>query len=227
MGLHEPAHPSQCKWKTVGCRFKNQTIAGIFFCNYILTNTCSMNKTVAHAHVHVYFTLCIFFSVRCGQCTSDLCMWHLMFTSCGLALSFVRALPHLIPVSALGSSPFEGFIPPADPEDLCRFRLLGHPHSPAILLFNTACVCYSSHIVMSCQMQPWQMLLYCLWNDHVGLTLQATIIIHSWLLFTCKICFVGMRCHNSKVGGRFLYKVNEIQHSLLHARAVKKQQERH
>lgn len=39
------------------------------------------------------------------------------------------------------SSVFECFIPPADPEDLCWFWLLGHLHSlAAVLLLNTACV---------------------------------------------------------------------------------------
>ena len=68
-------------------------------------------------------------------------MWslHLTFTSCGPVLLFVWALPHLSPVTALGSSLLEGFMPPADPEDLSR--LLGHPRSPAVvLLLNTACV---------------------------------------------------------------------------------------
>lgn len=232
MGLHELAHPSQCKRKTVGCRFKYQNIAGILFCCCIHTNTCSMNKIVAQAHVRLCFAftialiMCIYFSVRCVsmcQRTSDFCMWHLMFTSCGLALLFVWALPHLIPVSALGSSPLEGFISPADPEDLCCFRLsVGPSPQPCCSSLTQHGMCYSSHVVMSCQKQPWQMLLFCLWNDHVGLTLQSTIIIHSWLLCTCKMCFVGTRCHKSKAGGRFICKVIETQHSSLHASAVKK-----
>lgn len=103
-----------------------------------------------------------------------------MFTSCVPALLFVWALPHLIPVSALGSSPLEGFIPPADPEDLCRFRLsVGPSPQPCCGSLTQRGMCYSSHVVMSCQKQPWQMLLFCLWNDHVGLTLQTAIIIHS------------------------------------------------
>lgn len=225
MGICGLVHLSRCKWKTVGCRFKYQNITGTLSRCYIHTNTRGMNTIAGWGTCAAHFTFCIrrciyyvhiFLCAVCCMCqrTSDFCMWHLMFTSCGLALLFVWALPHLIP--ALGSSPLEGFIPPADPEDLCRFRLvcLSHPHSPAaVLLLNTACVIH--HVVMSCQKQPWQMLLFCLWNDHVGLKLQTTIIVHSWLLCTCKICFVGMRCHNSKAGGRFICKVNEIQHSSL------------
>lgn len=169
--------------------------------------------------------MCIYFSVWCVcmcQCTSDFCMWRLMFTSCGLALLFVRALPHLIPVSALGSSPFEGFIPTADPEDLCRFRLSVRPSpQPCCGSLIQHSMCYSSHVVMSCQKRPWQMLLFCLWNVHVGLTLQTTIIIHSWLPCTCKICFVGMQCHNSKARGHSICKGNGIQHSSLLASTVK------
>lgn len=84
------------------------------------------------------------------------------------------------------------------------------------------CMCYSSHVVRSCQKRPWQILLFCLWNDHVGLTLQTTIIIRSWLHCTCKVCFVGTCCHNLKAGGRFICEVNEKQHYSLVVRAVKK-----
>lgn len=132
----------------------------------------------------IAFIMCIYFSlcVCMCQCTSDICMWHLMFTSCGLALLFVMALLHLIPVSAVGWSPFKGFIPPADPEDLYRSRLsVGPSPQPGCGSLTQCSMCYSSHVVMSCQKQPWQMLLFCLWNDHVGLTLQTTIIIHGLL----------------------------------------------
>lgn len=148
MGLHALAHPSQCKWKTVGCRFKHQTIEGILFCSYI--HTSSMNKLVTQGQVCVYFAftttsvMCIYFSLRCVcmcQSTSDFCMWPLACASHGLVLLFVGALLHLIPISALRCSSFECFIPPADLEDLCRFWLLGDPHSlAAVLLLNTACV---------------------------------------------------------------------------------------
>lgn len=68
--------------------------------------------------------------------TCDFCMWHLMFTSCGPALPFVGTLLHLISVSALGRTPFTGFIPPADPEDLCRFRLSVWAIPTALLRFS-------------------------------------------------------------------------------------------
>lgn len=156
------------------------------------------------------------------QRTSDFCKCHLMHTSCDLVLLFDWALLHKTPVSALGLSLLEGFICPASPEDLCCFRLSVEPSpQPCCGSLTQHGMCYSSNAVMSCQKQPWQMLLFCLWNDHVGLTLQTTIIIHTRLLCTCKICCVGMRCHNSKAGGHFVCKVNEIQYSS-HVSAVKK-----
>lgn len=193
MGLRGPAHPSQCKWKTLGCGSEYQNIGGILFCCYIHRNTCSMNKIMAPEHVRVcvLHSLCACICL-CGvlyMCrpTCDFCMWHLMFTSCGPALLFVGTLLHLISVSALGWSPFTGFIPPADPEDLCRFRLsVGPSPQPCCGSLTQHSMCYSSHVVMSCQKQPWQMLLFCLWNDHVGLTLQTTIIIRSRLPALCK-----------------------------------------
>lgn len=141
------------------CRVKYQNIAGFLFCCCIHTIQVwlvHVHSCVLHALLH---SICAYISacVCMYQCTSDLCMLHLMFTSCGLALSFVWALPHLIPVSALGSSPFEGFIPAADPEDLCRFFQIvcwGHPHSPAAVPLTQHGMCYSSHVVMSCQKQP-------------------------------------------------------------------------
>lgn len=101
-------------------------------------------------------------------------------------------------------------------QKICRFRLsVGPSPQPCCGFLTQHGMCYSSHVVMSCQKRPWQMLLFCLWNVHVGLTLQTIKIIHNWLPCTCKICFVGMQCHNSKAGRRFIYKVNEIQHSSL------------
>lgn len=179
---------------------------------------------------------------------------HIFLCAVGLHVSVHKWLLHVAsnvylmwpgPVVCLGitaSDPCQcawivstwGFYPSSWPRGSLPFQTVCWAIPTALLRFSysTHGMCYSSHVVMSCQKQPWQMLLFCLWNDHVGLTLQTTIIIHSWLLCTCKISFVGMKCRNSKAGGHFICKVNEIQHSSLCASAVKKknlrkQQDRH
>lgn len=188
----------------------------------LLYYTCSMNKNLTQGHVHMYFALaatfvmCIYFSLRrvcMCQCTSDFGMWCLMFTSSALNLLLVG---HMSSISALQCFKVSSLqltqkivrVPPS-PQPCC-----GSPTQRSM--------CYSSHVVRSCQKQPWQILLFCLWNDHVGLTLQTTMIIRSWLSWTRKISFVGTLRHNSKAGGRFICKVNEIQHYSLLASKVKK-----
>ncbi len=109
------------------------------------------------------------------------------------------ALLHLIPVGVLGSSPLEGFILPANPEDLCHLRMsVGPSPQPCCGSFTRHGMCYSSHVVMSCQKQPWQMLLCCLWSDHIGLALQkpplsspidCSSLAKIWLLWACSAIF--------------------------------------
>lgn len=122
------------------------------------------------------FIMCIYFSVWCVHVSA-----HKWFFACG-----IECLPHWpslvvclgITASALGSSPLKGFMPPADPEDLCRFRLsVGPSQQPCCGSLTQPGMCYSSHVVMGCQKQPWQMLLFFSWNDRAGVTLQTTIII--------------------------------------------------
>ena len=146
MGLRALIHPSHCKWKTVGCRFEYHNITGALFCFVAFSHTNMRRIKLWPEHMHC--TICVMHSLLHSwlayifsefACVSAHVIVYLMFTSCGPVLLFVWALPHLIPVSALGSSLLEGFMPPADPEDLSR--LLGHPRSPAVvLLLNTACV---------------------------------------------------------------------------------------
>lgn len=140
-------------------------------CSDIRTDARGTDGTVAEAHVQyasvllslrsscAYIPLCGVFA--CVSAQVIFCMWHLIFTSCGLALLFAGSLPHLIPVSALGLSPFKGFFsappppPPADPKDLCRFRLtVGPSPQPCCGSLTQHGMCYSSHVVMSCQKQP-------------------------------------------------------------------------
>lgn len=95
-----------------------------------------------------------------------------------------------ITASAFGLSPLKGFIPPADPEDLYCFRLSDWPsQKPGCGSLTRTSMCYSSHVVMSCQKQPWQMLPFPLRSDHVGVTLPTAIIIpiHSHNLFVCTV----------------------------------------
>lgn len=82
MGLRGPAHPSQCKWKTLGCGSEYQNKGGILFCCYIHRNTCSMNKMMAPEHVRVCtaFIMCMYLSVRCALHVSAH-MWFLHVAS--------------------------------------------------------------------------------------------------------------------------------------------------
>lgn len=175
MRLHELVQPSNSEWRTVGCKSAAVFIRIHVVClKFWLENTDMSGNTSSH-RVNFRFSYCVFACVSVR--TSDFCMWHPMFTSCGLALLFVRALLHLISVSALGSSPFEAFIPSTtDLEDLCLFRqLVGPSPQPCSRSLTQHTICYSSHVVMSCQKQRWQMLLFYLCNSPVGLTLMPPL----------------------------------------------------
>lgn len=203
MRLHELTHPSQCKWKTVGLTLKYQNVAGnfVFFVIFMLSCAAGITFRLKHVYVclasiltlHVCSMLYSIVRHLCGHTHSeDIFACGIQFIYCWV---FVRALPHLIPFSALGGSLFGVFIP------LCCCRLsVGPSPQPCCSSVIHHGICYSSHVVMNCQKEPWQMLPFCLWNDHVGLTLQNTSIIQWLLHLTCKICFVGMNHHNSKVG---------------------------
>lgn len=89
----------------------------------------------------IAFIMCMYFSVRCVcmcQHTSDFCMWDRMFTSCGLALLFVWALPHLL-LDRLHSRILS--LQLTQKIFAVSDCLSGLPNSPAaVLLLNPACV---------------------------------------------------------------------------------------
>lgn len=116
-----------------------------------------MNKTVAQTHVHVCFafTNCIHevHTSLCAVCLPVSVHKGFLHVASNVYLMWpgpvvVWALLPLIAVNALGWSPFKGFIPPADPEDLFRFRLSVRPsqqprcgsfYSALHVLFITCC----------------------------------------------------------------------------------------
>lgn len=154
--------------------------------------------------------MCIYFSLWCVcMChhTSDCCMWHLMCALHGYGPAVCWGTATSDPYQCSSMFFIWMFNPSSRPRRSPLILTVWPSPQPCCGSLTQHSMCYSSHVVRSCQKQPWQILLFCLWNDHVGLTLQTTIIIRSWLHCTCKICFVGTRCHNSKVGGRFICKV--------------------
>lgn len=124
----------------------------------------------------------IFLCVACLHVSSEFYMWDGMFTSCGLALLFVRALLHLLldclHLRVLSLQLTQKISTVSD----C---LTGLPNSPGCGSLTRTSMCYSSHVVMSCKKQPWQMLPFPLRND--TLPTAIIILIHSHNLFVCAV----------------------------------------
>lgn len=221
-GLRVLVHPSQCKWKTVGCRFKYQNIC--FVAIFIHAIWIKLHWSVFCIQYCIHYVH-IFLCVVCLHVSA-----HKWFLHVGSNVYLMWPGPVVclgITASALGSSPLKDFIPPADPEDLCRFRLsVGPSQQSCCGSLTQPGMCYSSHVVMGCQKQPWQMLLFSSWSDHVGVTLQTTIIILCSALAKSVLWACGAITQRQE--DISFAKIKEIQNSKLHAiwKKLRKQQGR-